>query len=465
MGNGDPLLWQLLLLLFFILTSGFFSCAEIALISLNKNKLEKTSESGTKTKAGRRAKRILALTGRPSKFLATIQVGSILAGFLASAFAASTISGRLSGWFVSWGTAISLRTLDAAAVVIITMILTFVQIILGELVPKRLAMNKADLIAYPISGSIMFFSRLFAPLVWMLTKSANGILRLIGIKDEADTHAINEEEIRLMIDLGSSRGTIKDGEKEILLNVFEFDNITASEVMTHRRETVMLRLDDSDEGWEKIIVKNKYSFFPVCGENHDDIVGVLNARDYLCINDRRRELVMAQAVVPAQFVPSSVRTDMLFRKMKKSRNHFAVVLDDHGSMMGIITMKDLLEELVGNLDDDNTIPPEKPLIRKTGPDTWLVSGAISLEKAARELGVTLPVERYDTFAGFAFSLLGRIPEDGTQAELEVPAAEPQQGRDSSPAQGLKIKLLEIRERRLEKALVTRFESRFEDDDE
>ena len=443
---------QLLLVLLLILISGFFSCAEIAIISINKNKLEKMSESGPRTKGSRQAKRILSLLRQPSKFLATIQVGSILAGFLASAFAANNISGRLTSWFVSLGMEISAKTLATISMVIITIMLSFVQIILGELLPKRLAMKNADTLAYPVSGSILFISRIFAPVVWLLTKSTNGLLRILGINPEADAHAVTEEEIRLMIDLGSSRGTIKDGEKEILHNVFELDNKTAGEVMTHRRDTVILRLGDSDEDWEKLIIGNRHSFFPICGEDTDDIAGVLKSRDYLCLNDRRRETVMAQAVVAAQFVPTSVKTDVLFKRMKKSRNHFVIVLDEHGSMMGIVTMKDLLEELVGNLDDDNSTPPEKPLIiklNKNGPDAWILNGAISLDKAAKELGVDLPLENYDTFGGYVFSLMGQVPEDGEQAELEE--------------QGLKIKVLQIREHRLEKALVTRLESVLEEE--
>jgi len=443
MGNGDPLLWQLLLLLLLILTSAFFSCAEISLISLNKNKLEKQSNSGS-----RQAKNILSLTGQPSKFLATIQVGNTVTGFMASAFAASNISVRLSGWLISMGTKIPQGTLTAISVVIITVILAFVQMVLGELVPKRLAMKKADVLAYPISGSILVISRIFAPVVWLLSKSTNGFLRLLGINPETHPHAVTEEEIRLMIDVGSARGTIKDGEKEILHNVFEFDDKTAGEVMTHRRDTILLRLEDDDREWEKTIIENRHSFFPVCGKNPDDIAGVLKSRDYLCLQDRSRETVMAQAVSPAQLIPTSVRINVLLRRMKKNRNHFAVVLEEHGGMMGIVTIKDLLEELVGDLDDNSANPPEKPLIQKTGPETWIVSGTVSLDKAARELGVSLPVEQYDTFAGFVFSLLGQIPEDGSQAELE-------EGE-------LNIKILDIREHRLEKALVTRIVTGSED---
>ena len=435
MAKEDPLFWHLLLLLLLIAINAFFASSEIALISLNKNKLEKKANSGN-----RQAKRILSLTGQPAKFLATIQLGMTLAGFLASAFAADKFSGRLAEWLILLGVGIPAKTLGTVSLVTITLILSFFTLVLGELLPKRIAMKKADSMAFAVSGSVLFISRLFAPLVWLLTKTTNGLLRLLGINPEADRYSVTEEEIRLMIDVGSAGGTIKDGEKEILHNVFEFDNRSAGEVMTHRRDMVLLRLDDPDDEWEKTITGNRHSFFPVCGKNTDDIAGVLESRDYLCLADRRRETVMAKAVSPAQFVPDTVRTDVLFRKMKKSRNHFAVVLDEHGGVMGIVTMKDLLEELVGNLEDDASVPEEQPLIEKTGRASWVVNGAVSLDRAARELDVSLPVDRYDTFSGFVFSLLGRIPEDGSNAELEV--------------QGLKIKILDVREHRLEKALVT-----------
>ena len=430
------MIWELLLLVFLMFINAFFTCAELALISLNKNKLEKMSESGN-----RRAKRILSLTRHPAKFIASVQVAITLAGLMSSAFAADNFSGRLTEWLVSLGIQIPVRALSNISLVVITIILSFLTIVFCELLPKRIALKKADTLAFAISGFVLVSSRVFAPVVWFLTKTTNGILRLIGINPEPSNEAVTEEEIRLMIDAGSTRGTIKAREKEILHNVFEFDNKNAGEVMTHRRDAVMLRLEDSDGEWEKTITENKHDFFPIIGENPDDIVGVLKSRDYFCLKNRGRETAMAQAVHPALFVPTTVRTDRLFEKMKKSRNHFAVVIDEHGGMMGIVTMKDLLEQLVGNLDDDSSVPPEKPLIRKIENGKWILNGAVSLDKAAKELGVAFPVERYDTFAGFVFSLLGRIPEDGSRAELEE--------------QGLKIKILEVREHRLEKALVTR----------
>jgi len=439
MNNNDPILWKFLILVVLIFASAFFTLAEIALISLNKNKLEKQSLSGN-----RKAKRIMSLTGNPSKFLATNQVGTTLTNFMASAFAADTFSGRFTSWLVSHGVKIPYNVLSSVSLVSITLILSYFSIVLSELLPKRIALKKADVLAFPLSGSVLFFSRIFAPVVWLLTKSTNGILRLIGIDPKTDAHAVTEEEIRLMIDVGSAKGTIRDGEKEILHNVFEFDDKTAGEVMTHRRDTVLLKLEDSDEEWEKTIIESRHNFFPVCGKNQDDIAGVLVFRDYLCLSDRRRGTVMSRAVRPAQFVPITVRTHTLFARMKKSRNHFAVVVDEHGGLMGIVTMKDLLEELVGNLDDDSTTLPEQPMIVKTGPGKWTLNGAVSLDKAARELDITLPVEHHDTFAGFVFSLLGQIPEDGSQAVIET--------------HGLKIELQEIREHRLEKVLVTKIET-------
>ena len=435
MNNGGPLLWPLLFLAFLTVLNSVFSTSEIVLASLNKNKLEKMSLSGN-----RKARRILNLTNQPAKFIATVQVGITLVGYLASAFAANTFSGRLTSVFVSFGITIPAATLSIVSVVIIAMLLTYFTLVF-ELLPKRLALRKPEPFAFAFSGFVLVFSRLCAPAVWALTKTTNGLLRLMGVNPKTDAHVVTEEEIRLMIDAGSARGTIKAGEKEMLHNVFELANKTAAEVMTHRRDAVLLWLEDSDEEWERIIAENKYSSFPVCGEDPDDIAGVLDSMDYLCLKDRRRETVMAQAVFPAQLVPTSVRTNVLFARMKKKRNHFAVVLDEHGGMMGIVTMRDLLEELVGSLDSDYSSPPEQPLIEKIGPDTWSINDAVSLEKVARELDIALPVERFDTFAGFVFDLLGRIPEDGFQAELE-------EGE-------LRIKILEVRERRLEKALVTR----------
>jgi putative hemolysin len=310
--------------------------------------------------------------------------------------------------------------------------------VLGELVPKRIAMRKAEKLAFALSAFIAFVSRVFSPAVWFLTKSTNGLLRLFGIDPEAEDAEVTEEEIRLLVDAGSARGSIAAGEKEIIHNVFEFNDKTAGEGMTHRRDTILLWLKDDDETWEKIIIENRHSYYPVCGETADDIKGILNAKDYLALKDRGRDNALAKTVKPAQLVPNTVMTTVLFRKMKTRRNHFAVVLDEYGSMDGIITMNDLVEELVGDLPDVDDAP-ELPLIEKQGPGLWRVSGAASLDRLSRETGVKLPEENYDTFGGFVFTLLGRIPEDGEILELEEA--------------GLKINVTRIKDHRLESAMV------------
>jgi putative hemolysin len=431
----DPHLWRLLLQFALIMINAIFACAEIALISVNDNKLEKLAGRGDK-----RAARLLALTKQPAKFLATIQVGITLAGFLGSAFAADSFSGTLTDLLVSWGLKIPRHYLGTISLVCITIVLSFFTLVLGELVPKRIAMKKAETLAFAMSSFVWLISKIFAPLVWFLTKSTNGLLRLLHIDPEAEEDAVTEEEIRMLLDVGSAKGTINAGEKEIIHNVFEFGDKAVTEVMTHRLDTILLWQNESDAKWERTVIENRHSYYPICGKDQDDIIGVLRARIFLALRDRSRTVVMAEAVQPAQFVPKTIKTDMLFKKMQKSRNHFAVILDEYGGMNGIVTMNGLLEELVGDLEDDSLAPPEEPEIEKTGPLEWCINGAVSLDKLNRETGLNLPSDKYNTFAGFVFSLLGQIPDDG-----ETPVI--------SEHTGMEIRILEIHEHRLEKALV------------
>jgi len=269
--------------------------------------------------------------------------------------------------------------------------------------------------------------------------STNGLLRLLGIDPHAIDDDITEEEIRMMVDRGSERGAINHAEKEMIQNVFEFDNKTAEDVMIHRTEVVVLWLDESPEQWENTIIESRHSIYPVCDETTDNVIGILKTKDYFRIKEKTRENILKQAVKPAYFVPETVRTDVLFRNMKQSRNHFAIVLDEYGGMNGIITMVDLLEELVGDLEDDDTLPKQPPLIERIDARTWKVQGVAPLELVSEQLGVKLPEEDYDTFAGLVFGLLGYIPDDGSTPELEE--------------FGLVIKVTEIKDHQLEKAIV------------
>jgi putative hemolysin len=432
--TGEPFVWQLLLQAVLIAVNAVFACAEIALISINPAKLEKLASDGN-----RAAKRLLSLTAKPARFLATIQVGITLAGFLGSAFAAENFSGKLASALWAAGFPLNETTTAAASLVLVTLILSFFTLVLGELVPKRIAMHRAEKIAFAFSPLIAVIAALFAPIVWLLTKSTNGLLRLLGIDPDAEEQAVTEEEIRLLLDAGSRRGSIAAGEKEIINNVFEFNDKTAEEVMTHRRDAVILWLKDKDAEWERIIFENRHGYYPVCGRDADDIRGVLCARDYLGLRDKSRTAVMKTSVREAQLVPNTLAANVLFTRMQKRHNHFAVVIDEYGSVDGILTMNDLLEELVGDLAEGE-VKAERPPIEKIGNGLWRVSGAASLDRLARETGAALPSSGdYDTFAGYVFTVLGRIPEDGEQAEFE----------DS----GLAVRVTGIRDRRLESALV------------
>lgn len=442
----DPLIWQILLQVVLIFLNAVFASAEIAVLSFNPNKMTQMASKGNK-----RAKKLLKLTDPPAKFLATIQVAITLSGFLGSAFAADNFSEKLVTWVMKFNLPISEKALDTIAVILITVILSYFTLVFGELVPKRLAMKKAEKMALGISGLMSICAKIFSPIVWVLTKSTNIILKLFGIDPNSEDNEVTEEEIRLMVDAGTETGAIDLDEQEIITNVFEFDNITAGEVATHRTEISFLWSEESDEEWEETIFSSRHSLYPVCDGSVDNVVGVLNTKDYFRLRDKSRENVMKEAVRPAYFVPESARADVLFERMKHSRDHFAVVLDEYGGMTGIVTINDLLEELVGDIDDEFEEKPEEE-IRKIDSETWMIGGNAEVEDVEKALGIDIDDEYdTDTFGGFVFGVLGSIPEDGTQVEVQ--------------AQGLNIKVTEIAEHRVVKTLVCFIDPPKDDDEE
>ena len=427
-------LWGPLVLQFILLfINAIFASAEIAVISMNDNRIAKMMLEGDK-----RAIRLSKLTDNPSQFLSIIQVAITLAALLGGAFAAENFAGRLTGLLINIGVNIPYSVLNSVSVVLITLLLSYITLVMGELVPKRIAMKNAERLALSLSGLLYFISKLFAPVVWLLTVSTNGILRLLGIDPNETDDEVTEEDIRMMVDVGSEKGSINENEKEMIHNVFEFDNKTAEEVMTHRTEAVILWLDETEEEWDKKISESRHSRYPVCDGSADNVIGVLHVKEYYTIEDKSRENIMKMAVKPAYYVPETVRTDVLFQNMKKSRNHFAVVFDEYGGMSGIITMNDLLEQIVGDIDDDY-LTPEEEEIKKIDDRTWRIKGSAYLDDVSKELGVSLPDEDFDTFGGLVFGILGIIPEDGSTLELEE--------------YGLKIVITEIKGRRLETATV------------
>ena len=410
---GNSIIFMILLQIVLILLNAVFACAEIAVISMNDNKLAKMASEGDK-----RAIRLEKLVEQPARFLATIQVAITLSGFLGSAFAAENFSGVIVDWLVGLGVPIPVKVLDSVAVIFITIVLSYFTLVFGELLPKQIAMRKAEVLALGLSGLISGIAKVFAPLVSLLTLSTNGILRLFGIDPDAEDDEVSEEEIRMMVDVGSEKGTIDFAEKEFIQNVFEFDDLSAEEIITHRTEVVMLDLEDSMDIWKETIYGSRHTLYPVCEGTADKVVGILNSKDYFRLEDRSRESVMEKAVRPAYFVPGTVKADTLFKNMKREHHVLAVVMDEYGGMSGIITINDLVEQLVGDLGDE-TVGTEAAPIEKVGENSWKIQGTASLEDISEELGISLSCEEYDTFSGFVLHELGSIPEEGAVIETEI----------------------------------------------
>lgn len=304
-------------------------------------------------------------------------------------------------------------------------------------------MQKAEQLGLAMSGLIYWVAQVFRPLVWLLTASTNGILRVFRINPNADGDEVTEEEIRMMVDVGSEKGAIDQDEKRLINNVFEMDNTTAKDIMTHRRDVEYLILSEDEAEWENKISRSRHSIFPVCQDTMDDVGGILSLKDYFRQKDRTRPALLQTVVKEPFFVPETIRTDILMQKMQQDHCHFAVVVDEYGGVSGIVTMNDILELLVGTLDDEaGKTPAARPIV-KENDHVWIIKGEAALEDVARRLKVTLPVDDYDTFGGFVFGELGVVPEDGATPELEYG--------------GLRIMVRAIRRHRMVSARVTKID--------
>lgn len=429
----DPLPSQLLLQLLLILLNAFFACTEIAVISLNDAKLKKEAEAGDK-----KAQCLVKLTAQPARFLATIQVGITFAGFLGSAFAAENFSDRFVQWLIGLGITIPESTLNTISVIIITLVLSYFTLVLGELVPKRIAMQKADVIAKAVGKIIYVLSKATSPIVWLLTVSTNGLLRLLRLNTNSQETNVTEEEIRIMVDLGEEKGAIAPEEGVMIDNVLELSNKMAVEIMTHRTDLTVLWLEDPPDKWEEAICSSNYSRYPVCDESMDDIVGILHVRDYFCNKRNCNPAEIKDILKPAFFVPETVNADALFHEMKQRKTHIAVVVDEYGGTSGVITLEDLLEQIVGQIEDEHD--NDEPEIISIDPEQWRVKGTIDIQTLSDELCVTFPEGDYETLGGLIFAQMNSIPKDGTHPEVDIA--------------GLHIRVEEIKDHRIEWVLVS-----------
>lgn len=418
-----PLLVQIIL----IAINAVFACTEIAILSLNEEKYKRKAKEGDK-----RALYLVKLMKRPARFLATIQVGITLAGFLASAFAAESFSGPLVEWLKGLGVTIPTNTLNTICVIAITLVLSYFTLVFGELVPKRVAMQRTEKIARRFGRPIYFVSKITAPIVWLLTASTNGVLRLFGINPNDNSQNVTEEEIKILVDLGEEKGAIEPQEGEMIDNVLELGDTTVSEIMTPRTALEVLWIKDDKDTWQSSICENGFSRYPVCDEGVDDIKGILHVRDLLCSEDENTPLH------PAHFIPETAKAYTVLHEMLKNKSHMYIVVDEYGGVSGAITLEDILEEIVGEIEDEHD--DEQPFITLSSPGVYTVRGDTDIDELSAALGVHLPEGDYDTLGGLLFSMMNYIPADGTNPELEI--------------EGLHIKVLEIKDRRIMSTEIT-----------
>lgn len=408
--ESDSILPQLLLQLVLIAVNALFAATEIAVISLNETKVRRMAEGGD-----RKAAKMLRMVTEPTGFLSTIQICITLAGFLGSAFAADNFSDKLVNWLINdcEVSGVSPSALDTISVIIITLVLSYFTLVLGELVPKRIAMKRSESIARTVSGLMIAMTAALRPIIWLLTVSTNGVLRLCGIDPEDNAEEVSEEEIIMMLDEGEEAGSIESGEKELIKNVFSLNDTTAEDVMVHRSQVTFLRRDDTRDALLNKIAESGYSRFPVYGENIDDIVGILYAKTYLTAQSRGERCEMKDFLMPPRFVHASTHINRILLDMQREHAHMAVVVDDYGGVIGIITLEDILEELVGEIWDESDEVIEN--IRERSDGSYDINGSTRLSDMCESVGCSID-SNADTVGGWVTEMLGGIPESGESFE-------------------------------------------------
>ena len=404
---------QIILQVVLIALNAFFAATEIAVISLNEKKVRALADDGNK-----KAIKMLKIIEEPTKFLSTIQIGITLAGFLGSAFAADNFAEGLSNSIVTTFhlSADKAKIINTVAVVFITIVLSYLTLIFGELVPKRIAMKNKEKLANSVCGIISFLTNILKPIIWFLTISTNAVLRLVGIDPHEKEEPVSEEDIVLMLDAGADEGSLDHDDIEYIKNVFKLDKLTAEDVMTPRKSVISLTEDATDDEILKIIKDENYSRIPILEDDNDSVVGILHTCDYL-LKRNDKDFSLKSILMPAVFVPESVSLDVLFKDMQTDHNHMAVVVNEYGETSGIVTMEDILEEIVGEIWDERD--EEITEFKKVGDNKFRVLCSASLEDF-REFFNLEDEEETDvtTVNGWITEVTDSIPETGYRFEYK-----------------------------------------------
>lgn len=404
------MLSQLLVLVILIGLNAFFAAAEIAFISLNDAKIEVEAKEGDK-----KALSIKKMLENPSKFLATIQIGITLAGFLSSAFASDAFANKLAPVLNGLIPTISIESWKGISIIIITIILSYFTLIFGELVPKRLAMKHAEKIAFSTIGIIRAISIITSPFVKFLTISTNIISKIFGV-GENEEETVTEEEIRMMVDVGEEKGTIKAEEKEMINNVFEFNDRIVSEIMVDRTNMFAVDINSSiQEVLDELHEEKTYSRIPVYEEDIDNIKGIIYIKDLL-LSNKNKNTKIKSLVKEAYFVPETKLVSELFKELQKNKKYISIVIDEYGGTAGLVTMEDILEELVGDIYDE--YDKEEVKYEKLDENTYLIDGMISIYELEKILDIEIPEGDYDTLSGYLMEESGQILNEKDVIETE-----------------------------------------------
>ena len=401
---------QIAVLVVLILLNAYFAASEIAFISLNDAKIEKQAKEGNK-----KAQQIYKMLKNPSKFLATIQIGITLAGFLSSAFASDAFADKLAPMLNNLLPMLGTDTWRTISIILITILLSFFTLVFGELVPKRLAMKYYEKVSFGTIGVIRGISFITAPFVKLLTFSTNVISKIFGVK-ENEEEIVTEEEIKMMIDEGEEKGTIDQEEKELLNNVFEFNDTTASEIMTPRIDIFALKI--SQDLYEVLdeLDDYKYSRIPVYEDTIDNIKGIILIKDILKDLRDKKKINIKKLIKEVHFVPESVPIDKLFRQLQRNKMQMAIVIDEYGGTAGLVTMEDILEELVGNIFDEHD--EEELEYELIDENTYMVNGNISIGDLEKIIGIEISDGDYETLSGYLLGKLEELPPEGEETIIE-----------------------------------------------
>lgn len=412
--DSNNLIIHLVILLVLILINAFFAMSEIAIVTFNDNKLKRMAEDGNK-----RAATLLSMVTEPSKFLSTIQIGVTMAGFLAAGSAAEQFAEPVAQLM---SPVIPYSMAEPIALFVITLILGYFNLVLGELVPKRIAMHNPEKVSLTVAPIVRFVFTIAKPLVALLSVSTNAILKLLHIDPTSQTEQVTEEEIRMMVDVGNEEGSIEKDEADMIDNIFEFDDITAEDVMTHRTDVAAVENTATVMDVITLAIKEGYSRIPVYEEDIDNIIGIVYAKDMLqCITETAEEM-SSQPITPfirkAIFVPESNRCADLFKTFKEKKMQMAIVVDEYGGTSGIVTMEDLLESIVGNMQDE--YDQEEEEYQKVSDHVFMLDGSMSLEDVEELLGTNVgPEEDYDTISGLITDVLDRIPSRDEHPSVRI----------------------------------------------